>query len=143
MELNFYKKPNPIKVFDKVSKLRKLLKPIKVRNNNKFIDQLLFKPQEILHFLSEGFSLEDHGYIDIRCEINCNIPIQFSAQIGDGANCWILGEKPNGESLYDYNDKSGLIEILENLHLPDQIIFNEVSLIQKIQNSTSEFKYTL
>lgn len=143
MELKIYTKPNPLKVFDKVSKLKKLLKSIKVENNDKFIERLLSKPSEILSLLSEGYSLEDHNHINLNCEIKCNIPIQFSAQIGNGANCWITGEKPNGESLYDDKDKTGLVEILESIDLPDKIIFTEVELTQIVQNSKSEFKYNL
>ncbi|MDF4221092.1 hypothetical protein PXC01_05795 [Maribacter sp. M208] len=143
MKLEIYKKPNPLKVFDKINKLKKLLKPIKVENNDEFIQKLLEKPMEINHLLSEGYSLKDHEYISISCDIKCNIPIEFSAQVGNGSNCWITGEKPNGESLYDTSDKSGLIEILENLELPNKIIFTEIELSQKIGNSSSKFKYKL
>ncbi len=141
--MKIYKKPNPLKVFDKVSKLKKILRPIKIENNEKFIENILNKPVEILHLIGEGYSLEDHKYIDLNCKIQCNIPIEFSAQIGNGANCWITGGKPNEESLYDTNDKSGLMEILEELDLPDKIIFTEIELTQVIQNSKSEFKYKL
>ena len=143
MELKIYKKPNPLKVFDKVSKLKKLLKPIKVKNDEVFLNKLLSKPQEILTLIYDGFSLEDSNYIDLSCDVRCNIPIKFSARIGNGANCWITGEKPNGESLYDTSDKTGLIEILENLELPDRIIFTEIELNQRVQNSKSEFRYSL
>lgn len=143
MELNIYKKPNPSKVFDKIAKFKKLLKPIKVKNDNTFINQLLSKPNEILHLLTEGFSLEDHNYINLNCEIKCNIPIQFGAQVGNGANSWLFGKKSNMESLYDCNDKTVLIELLESIHLPNEIIFTEITLTQKIQSSKSEFKYIL
>ena len=63
MELKIYKKPNPLKVFDKVSKLKKLLKPIKVKNSEDFIDELLSKPQEILTLLFDGFSAKDYSAI--------------------------------------------------------------------------------
>lgn len=96
-----------------------------------------------MHLIGEGYSLEDHKYIDINCEIKCNIPLEFSAKIGNVANCWITGEKPNGENLYDTDDKNGLIEILENLDLPDKIIFTEIELRQSIEKSRSEFKYIL
>lgn len=138
-----YKKPNPLKVFDKISKLKKLLKPIKVENSDKFIEKLLLKPLEILNIISEGYSSKDYDYIDISCDVKCNIPIEFSARIGNGSMCWITGEKPNGESLYDANDKSGLIEILENLDLPRVIVFTEIKLLQAVETARSEFKYEL
>ncbi|MER3374791.1 MAG: hypothetical protein RIM83_09175 [Allomuricauda sp.] len=143
MELKIYKKPNPLKVFDKVSKLKKLLKPIKVKNSEDFIDELLSKPQEILTLLFDGFSAKDAEYLYITCDLKCNIPIGFSAFFGNGAYCWITGEKPNGESLDRISDRNGIIEILENIELPDKIIFTEIELNQKIQNSKSEFKYSL
>ena len=143
MDLKIYKSPNPLKVFEKVSKLKTLLKPIVVEDNQVFIDKMLSKPQEILRLLNEGYSLEDLDYVDLKCDVKCNIPIGFSAQVGGRANCWITGEKPNGESLYDTSDRVGLIEILEYIELPEKIIFTEIKLNQQIQNSKSEFKYTL
>lgn len=143
MKMKIYKKPNSLKGFDKISKLKKILKPIKVENNENFIEKILNKPEEILNLISDGYSLEDHKYIDLYCKVKCNIPINFSARIGNGATCWITGEKPNGESLYESDDKSGLIEILENFDLPCKIIFNEIELRQSIGNMKSEFKYVL
>ena len=145
MKLKMYKKPNPIKVFEKVSKLKKLLKTIKVENNDKFIEKLLYKPTEILNIISEGYSLEDYNHINLDCTIKCNIPIEFNAQIGDGSNCWIIAEMPDGTSLHDpdTDNRKGLIEILENIILPNLIVFTEIELKQAIKNSRSEFKYEL
>lgn len=145
MNLKIYKEPNPLKMFDKVSKLKKLLKPIKVTNDDLFINKLLEKPQEILSFLFEGYSIQDDDYenIHLNCIIKCNIDLKFGANFGNGACCWINGEKLNGETFDDTEDKKGLIDILENMYLPDKILFTEVELKQKVCGSESEFKYRL
>lgn len=146
MKLKIYKKPNPLKVFDKVSKLKKLLKPIKVSNNDDFIDKLLLKPMEILHIINDGFSIEDHYHININCNVKCNIPIEFSAHIGEhGSNAWIIGEKPDGTSIDNSfgGQREDVVEVLENLRLEKLIVFTEIELSQVIGNSSSVFKYKL
>lgn len=146
MDLKVYSKPNPLKVFDKVSKLKKLVKPIKVESNDKFIEKLLSKPKEILDIIGSGFSIEDHNHINIKCELKCNLPISFSAQRSHGgANCWVLGQKLDGTDIDNSfgNTKSNLIEVLENLELPSKIIFTEVEMTQEIGSSTSVFNYKL
>lgn len=146
MELEIYRKPNPLKVFDRISKLKKLLKPIKVMNNEKFVDNLLLKSNEIFNIISEGFSIEDDNHINITCNLKCNIPISFYVHIGShGANCSIIGERPNGTSIDNGfgNVKENLIEALESMNLPDKIKFTDINLTQIIGNSSSIFNYKL
>lgn len=143
MKLKIDEGLDPSKVFTLIPKLKKLFKPIKVQNNSEFIDKLLQKPREISRILNEPFTLEDDEKIHIHCILYSNIPIAFSAAIGDGSNCWIEGEKPNGESLYDIDDREGLIETLETVNLPKTIIFTEVVLTQNIEGSECEFRYKI
>ncbi|MDM1097833.1 hypothetical protein HXZ81_14480 [Myroides odoratimimus] len=143
MKLKIDEGLDPSKVFTLIPKLKKLFKPIKVQNNSEFIDKLLKKPFEILDIISEPYILEGHEIFHLHCILYCNIPIDFSAAIGDGSNCWIEAEKPNGESLYDIDDREGLIETLESLNLPKTIIFTEVVLTQSIKGSECEFRYKI
>ncbi len=144
MKLNTYKKSNESKVFNNIPKLKKLLKSIKIENSDKCIDEILNRPNQILGVISEGFGLEYNEDIYIKCVAKCNLPVEFSAEVGREANCWIIGEKPNGETLYATSDREGLIEILESIErLPPKIIFNEIELHQRIMNSESFFKYKL
>ncbi|MVX34409.1 hypothetical protein [Myroides sp. LoEW2-1] len=143
MKLKIDEGLDPSRVFTLIPKLKKLLKPIKVQNNSEFIDKLLKKPFEILDIISESYILEGHEDFHLHCILYSNIPIYFSAAIGDGANCWIGGEKPNGESLYDVDDRQGLIDTLESLNLPKTIIFTEIILTQNIEGSECEFKYKI
>ena len=144
MKLKPYSKPNDLKVFDKISKLKKFIKPIKVKNNRAFIEELLRLPKNMLSHLWEGYDLEDHNFISLLCHINCNLPIEFSVSLGNnGANYHIIGKDVNNID-YDLSKEKDLITFLENLEfLPDKIIFEELTLTQTIDKSESSFIYRL
>jgi hypothetical protein len=107
------------------------LKPIKTPNSEKCIDNLLNRVQFLLSCLNRDYDLEDHEKIELSCSETCNIPIEFSAHIGNGANCWITGDKSNGESLnvQGHYDKAQLLDFLENIRLPKTFIIERLSKI--------------
>lgn len=93
------------KVFDNISKIKKLVKPVIAKNKDRFVDKLLSVPDDILQILHESFSLDDYQHIHPDCVFKCNVPIGFSATVGNRANCWISGTKPDGRSLDDFMDR--------------------------------------
>jgi hypothetical protein len=142
MKMNLVKETDVLKIFD-ISGFKKVLKPIKVTNTEKFLDSLIERADLLLSCLGRNFSLEDYAHIDLHCEITCNTPFVFSAQVGNGANCWITAEKECGESLQNHRDKKELLGYLESIILPDMIVFKTLKLNQRIQNYKSFFTLSL
>lgn len=142
MKINFTKETDPLKIFD-INGFKKVLKPIKVTNTEKFLDSLIERTELIRSCLGRDFSLDDHKNIDLYCEITCNVPFAFSAHIGNGVNCWITAEKKCGESLQDYRDKKELLGYLESIILPDKIVFKTLKLNQRVRNYKSVFTLSL
>jgi hypothetical protein len=142
MKISLNKETDVLKVFN-ISCFKKVLKPIKVTNTEKFLDNLIKRADLIQRCLDRDFSLEDHEHIDLSCEITCNIPLLFSAHIGNGSNCWITAEKKCGESLQDHRDKKELLGYLESIILPDKIVFKTLVLNQRIRNHKSVFTLSL
>lgn len=143
MKLNIKKDIDELIMFN-IYSFRKAIKSIKVNNTEKFIDDLLNRPSLLLSCLNRGFDLDNHEKIELNCLLTCNIPLEFSAKIDNhGVNCWLLGENINGESLGNFgNEKQELIELLESLRLPKEIVFKTFELNQKIGKSESKFTYT-
>lgn len=144
MKSDMYIQPNPLIFFDQVSRLKKLLKPIKVRNSDSFIKKILDKPLEISNLITSNYKGNDFEYINVNCEIKCNIAISFHCRINGSTNAWIITEKPNGESFYIIDDVEIVLrEVLKNIDLPEKIIFTEIDLNQKIKNVESAFSYKI
>jgi hypothetical protein len=144
MNLNIHKEVDVLRMLD-INHFKKVLKPIKVSRNDEFLDTLIERSSLILSCLNKGLSIEDHQNVNIYCAVSCNIPLLFSARIGNGANCWISGIKMNGESLdiQSHHDKKELLEFLENIRLPSKIIFTTLELNQKIGKSESKFSLSI
>jgi hypothetical protein len=143
LKINLKKDIDELIIFD-IYSFRKALKSIKVTNTEKFIDELLNRPSLLLSCLNRKFDLDDHKKIELNCLLSCNIPLEFSARIDNhGVNCWLLGETINGESLGNFgNEKQELIELLESLTLPKEIVFKTFELNQRIGKSESKFTYS-
>lgn len=139
MEIN--KQPDPIKMFSTVNKIKKLLKPIKVERNRRFIDKIMNKSFEISGVLTDGYSLRDDEYVDLSCEIKSTIGLTFWACFGRyGANHYV--RVSDEEVVHDFDDPTGkkkIVEHIEKLWLPKYMEFNELTLKQEIGNYKSEF----
>lgn len=142
MRINITKETDVLKILD-ISSFKKVLKPIKVTNTEKFLDCLIERASLLCSCLGRNFTLEDHEHIDLHCEITANVPFVFSAHIGNGANCWITAEKECGESLQEHRDKKELLGYLESIILPNQIVFKTLKLNQRIRNCKSSFILSL
>jgi hypothetical protein len=145
MKLKIYikKEIDELIMFDNTG-FKKVLKPIKTSNTEKFLDNLIDRAHLLLSCLNRGFDLADHDKINLSCSLTCNIPITFTAQIGHGMNCWISGYKSNGESFGDTGIyKEELLEYLESITLPTVIVFKTFELSQKIGKSESKFTFSI
>jgi len=149
IKIDTYKKPEPLKVLSNLSGLKSLLKPIKVRSSDQFLDVLLQKPFDILDEIGKGFSLEDHKHIDISCSMEANIPFRFWARVGNGANCgmFMKDRKEDFDTVNLNTEKEtrkALALVLESLNtLPVRIQFTNLELVQKIGNAESQLSFYL
>ena len=142
-ELKIETQPNPLKQFDNIKYLKKLVKPIKTDRKGNFIEKLFTQSSLLNTYIGKNFSLYEHKFINLKCNLIYNIPIITSALINEnGSNSYISEIVENDECSVMFENKKELSDFLHNLeYLPEKIIPIRLEFEQKILKTKSQFIY--
>ncbi len=143
MKFKIASKPSPLRQLDNIKQLKSVLKPIKTDADGKFLNALMQHCGILNKCIGKDFSLSDHDYIDLRCDVFFNIPLVSSATIGSGSNSFLQEYEKSGVGT-TFMEKKDLAQFLHGTEsLPSTIVPVKLEFSQKIGDAKSKFVYEL